>query len=145
MYVTDAGNDRVERFDAAGNYVSQFGASGSGNGQFSVPFGVAVDPASGDVYVTDQVNERVERFDAAGNYVSIRQLGLGQRPVQRSGRGRGRPASGDVYVTDQNNERVERFDAAGNYISQFGSSARATASSAVRTGSRSTPRAATCT
>ena len=241
MYVTDQNNERVERFDAAGNYVSQFGSSGSGNGQFNSPDGVAVDPASGDVYVTDQGNARVERFDAAGNYhLAVRHLGLGQRPVQRPVRGCGRPrerrrvrdrpgqrAGGEVRrggqlrlavrqlglgqrqerpvgvavdperrrVRDRRGQRaggevrrggqlrlavrqlglghrrvqrsdlgrgrprraatctsptrtdarVERFDAAGNYISQFGSRARATASSASRPGSRSTPRAATCT
>src|SRR5689334_15241731 len=43
VYVTDAYNYRVEKFDSAGAYVSQFGTPGTGPGQFSDPLGVAVD------------------------------------------------------------------------------------------------------
>jgi DNA-binding beta-propeller fold protein YncE len=102
-------------------YVSQFGGSGSGNGQFNEPLGVAVDPNNGDVYVADRVNARVEKFDSNGNYMS--QFGS-------YGTGNGQfhiplglgvdPGSGDVYVTDSN-DRVEKFDSNGNYLSKFGS------------------------
>src|SRR5262249_24392960 len=44
MYVTDSSNRRVQQFDLNGNFISQFGSSGSGNGQFSFPSSVAVDP-----------------------------------------------------------------------------------------------------
>ena len=123
VYVVDNQNSRVQKFDSAGNYLSQFGSSGSGNGQFTSPIGVAVDPASGDVYVVDAGNDRIEEFDSSGNYLA--QFGS-------SGSGNGQfsspmgvavdPASSDVYVVDGGNNRVEEFDAAGNYLAQFGSS-----------------------
>jgi sugar lactone lactonase YvrE len=69
IYVTDPGNNRVQKFDSQGNYESQFGSSGTGNGQFNGPTGIAID-ASGNVYVTDAGNARVEKFDANGNYLS---------------------------------------------------------------------------
>jgi len=69
VYVTDGGNNRVEKFDSQGNYLSQFGSFGTGNGQFNAPTGIAID-AQGNIYVTDVVNERVEKFDANGNYLS---------------------------------------------------------------------------
>ena len=42
VYATDQSNDLVWIFDSSGNYLSQFGSSGTGNGQFSQPLGVAV-------------------------------------------------------------------------------------------------------
>ena len=69
VYVVDTGNHRVQKFDASGNFVSTWGSSGGGNGQFNNPRGIAVDN-SGNVYVADTNNNRVQEFDANGNFVS---------------------------------------------------------------------------
>ncbi len=126
VYVADTNNNRIEEFDAAGNYLSQFGSLGSGNGQFEAPLAVAVDPSNGDVYVADTNNDRVQEFDSAGNYLS--QFGS-------SGTGDGQftgptgvavdPSSRDVYVVDGTDDRVEVFDSAGDYLSQFGATGTA--------------------
>ena len=42
-------------------YLIQWGTQGSGNGQFSDPFGVATD-AAGNAYVADQGNQRIQKF-----------------------------------------------------------------------------------
>jgi len=103
-----------------GTYLSQFGSSGSGNGQFSHPWDVAIAP-NGNIYVPDPSHHRVEEFDSSGNYLS--QFGS-------SGTGNGQfnypygiaiDASGNVYVADTNNNNVQKFDSSGNYLSQFGS------------------------
>jgi DNA-binding beta-propeller fold protein YncE len=122
VYVVDTSNNRVEKFDSSGNYLSQFGSSGSGNGQFSFPYGVAVDPSSGDVYVTDTSGNRVEKFDSSGNYLSqFGSFGSGNGQFS-SAIGVAVDSSGHVYVADSGNNRVEKFDSSGNYVSQFGSS-----------------------
>ena len=92
----------------------QFGSSGSANGQFSTPEGVAVDQATGDVYVADHVNNRVERFDPTGNYLSQFQVS-GPAGVAID------QATGDLYVTELDNDVVDKFDPSGNLILQFGS------------------------
>jgi DNA-binding beta-propeller fold protein YncE len=61
VFVTDTGNNRIQKFSATGTYLTQFGTSGSGNGQMSNPSGVAVD-SLGDVYVADAGNSRVQLF-----------------------------------------------------------------------------------
>jgi len=67
VYVTDSINDRVVKFTSTGTYISQLGctsgacSSGTANGQFNSPYGVAVD-SSGNVYVVDGGNNRVELF-----------------------------------------------------------------------------------
>jgi DNA-binding beta-propeller fold protein YncE len=46
-------------------YITQWGTNGTGNGQFSWPYGVAVD-GSGNVYVSDWGNGRIQKFTSTG-------------------------------------------------------------------------------
>jgi len=46
-----------------------FGALGSGAGQFSEPNGIAVDQETGDIYIVDTNNERIERFNSQGRFL----------------------------------------------------------------------------
>jgi len=71
VYAVDGGNNRVEAFDSAGNYLYQFGSPGSGNGQFSFPGGDALDPGTGDLYVADGSNHRVEVFGSGASGTTI--------------------------------------------------------------------------
>lgn len=74
MYVVDAGNYRIQKFDSNGNYILKFGSLGTADGQFS--FGIQADIAispSGDVLVTDVidgVSDRVQRFNSSGVFQS---------------------------------------------------------------------------
>jgi hypothetical protein len=71
IYVTDAGNKRVQRFTNALAFSTKFGSSGSGNGQFSGPYepsGIAID-GSDNLYVGDAGNYRVQKFNSSLAYV----------------------------------------------------------------------------
>jgi DNA-binding beta-propeller fold protein YncE len=65
VYVTDTLNDRVEIFDADGNFVSQFGSAGDGPRYFARPKGIAID-RDGHIWVTDEVQSRVQVFTTKG-------------------------------------------------------------------------------
>ena len=117
---SDTLNNRVLKFAGNGNYLTQWGSSGSGNGQFSDPQGVAVD-SSNNVYVADGSNNRVEKFDSNGNYLT-RWGSQGTGNGQFEGLvGIAVDSSNNVYVVDGNNERVEKFDSNGNDLTQWGS------------------------
>ena len=60
LWVVDSGNNRVERFNLEGEYLTQFGSSGSGPGQLSAPQGITA--TNGALYVADTGNNRVERW-----------------------------------------------------------------------------------
>ncbi len=129
VYVVDGNNNRIERFDASGTYVSQFGTAGSADGQLSGPQGIAVDPTDGSVYVADASNNRVEKFDASGTFVDTFGFGVtdGSNAFQTcttscqaglavpddggfSGPTRvAVDSNGKVYVLDTGNGRIERY------------------------------------
>jgi YD repeat-containing protein len=128
IWVTDVNNHRVQEWVAAEElttytdvlYADSFGASGTGEGQFSYPAGVEV-AAVGNLWVADRNNHRIQRFDSKGEFVS--QFGtLGTENGQLK-----YPADlaieedGEVLVLDRGNARAQRFSAAGEYLGQFGS------------------------
>ncbi len=63
-------NDRIQKFSTDGKFLMKFGSSGSGEGQFNRPSGMAVDK-DGDIYVTDWLNNLVQVFDGDGNFVTV--------------------------------------------------------------------------
>jgi hypothetical protein len=98
VYVADALNFRIQKFDSAGTFLRawgrdvggvgtnlctvatscQSGTSGVQGGEFSVngPDLVATD-AAGDVYVTEAYANRVQKFDSSGNFLLAWGKGVG--------------------------------------------------------------------
>jgi DNA-binding beta-propeller fold protein YncE len=68
IYVTDGyGNSRVAKYDKNGKWIKNWGSRGTGQGQFNIVHGIAID-AQGMVYVADEGNKRIQVFDADGNF-----------------------------------------------------------------------------
>ena len=65
LYVVDAGNFRVQVFDASGKFKRVFGGVGSELGRFSRPRSIALDN-EGNVYVSDNAFNNVQIFNAEG-------------------------------------------------------------------------------
>jgi DNA-binding beta-propeller fold protein YncE len=120
VYVAEADNNRIQKFDSNGNFITKWGSPGDGDGQFLYPYGVAVD-SDGYVYVADTYNYRIQKFDSIGNFITK----WGSRG---SGNGQfGEPhvvavdSHGYVYVADTGNSRIQKFDSNGNFITKWGS------------------------
>ena len=120
VYVTDLGNKRVQKFNSEGEFLIEWGNSGSLSGEFNAPAGITVHNQS--VYVVDRHLHRVQQFDLYGNFVN----GWGAH-----GSGEGEfllpngidvDVNGLVYIVDTGNQRVQVFTSNGEYISEFGSS-----------------------
>lgn len=65
LYVSDTWNNRVEVFDAEGNFIRAWGKNGDGPGYFARPKGIAID-ADGHVWVADAVQDRLQVFTQEG-------------------------------------------------------------------------------
>ena len=89
-------------------FLTAWGSAGTGNGQFSVPQGVATH-ASGDVFVADSGNNRIQKFDNNGVFVTAwgsAGSGNGQFAFPQ---GVATDANGHVFVADRLNNRVQKF------------------------------------
>ncbi len=67
MRLTRGGAVRVLVFDAAGRFVTEFGSSGGGPGEFNQPVGFAV-LRDGTVVVSDVGHRAYQLFDASGDF-----------------------------------------------------------------------------
>lgn len=120
IYVTDSGNDRIQKFDSDGVFVLEWGSTGSGDGELETPFGIAVD-SDDHIYVVDTANRRVQKFDTGGVYVSQwGSNGTGNGEFL-SPRGIAIDTDDSIYVIDNSSNRVQKFDTSGVYVGQWGS------------------------
>lgn len=60
VYVADTNNQRIQKFDKTGHFLSKWGSGIAGDVGLT-PQGIAVD-ASGNVYVADTFNHRIQKF-----------------------------------------------------------------------------------
>lgn len=83
LYVADTLNNRIEVFDADGQFIRTFGKAGDGPGYFARPKGVAID-GDGHIWVADGVQDRVQVFNQE-NQLLISFGGHGMLPGQFQG------------------------------------------------------------
>jgi tripartite motif-containing protein 71 len=121
VYVVDTNNHRVQKFDGRlGQYMLKFGSRGNGEGQFSSPWGIAVDRVRGYVYVVDSANFRVQKFDPTGEFImSWGSFGTGDGQFYFARGIAVDPADGAVYVVDMGNHRIQKFDTSTNVLPQL--------------------------
>jgi hypothetical protein len=75
IVVADWGANRVEIFNSAGGYLSQFGGPGASNGTFYEPTAIAIDPATHNILLAsagtgNTSNPYLQIFSSAGVYLS---------------------------------------------------------------------------
>lgn len=65
LFVSDTWNNRIEVFDADGNFVRTWGKAGDGPGYFARPKGIAFD-SDGHLWVADAVQDRIQVYTPEG-------------------------------------------------------------------------------
>lgn len=120
LFITDAGNDKLYKYDTLGTYIIETGGYGWKEATFDNPVDVFATPLN--VYVADKNNHRIERFDKDLNYISQLSTRDSDNPDQQFGYPLGCATStqGDLFILDSENKRVIKFDLFGNYIQNFG-------------------------
>ncbi|MEK7353203.1 MAG: hypothetical protein AABZ77_01690, partial [Chloroflexota bacterium] len=96
-------------------FLRQWGSSGSGNGQFNSPLGVAVDSA-GNVYVADSGNHRIQKFTSSGQFITKWGASGSLDGQFNSPNGVAVDSAGNVYVADTFNNRIQKFLGSGQFV-----------------------------
>ena len=119
VYVSDSGNGRVEVFTPAGAFIGQVGSYGSSNGQFQLPYDLAVDSGN-DLYVADNTLNTVSKFSPTGQF--LWQIG-GATAADPELTGEFHLASvdshGRVVTTSDNQEAILYIDGSGHKVDSF--------------------------
>lgn len=119
VYVLNSDNQRVDVFDASGQY--RFDFTNPDHGGFNQPWGIEID-SKDNVYIADTWNHRMLKFDAQGNFLlewyandpTSQSLSFyGPRAIAINTRDR-------IYVTDTGNKRILIYDTDGQYLGKFG-------------------------
>jgi len=110
LYVGTNSNPRVLKFNSAGSFVTQWGSSGSGDGQFSAnSVWVAVD-AAGNVYARNGSfgSNRIQRFTSDGTFVSKWTVGGGLQTIAID--------DNNVVYAPTNTSNIDLYDTDGNNL-----------------------------
>lgn len=119
VYVTDADNNRIQKFNSNGQHLLTWDGSNTAAGKFFQPWRIAIDK-NDHVYVVDRWNFRVVKFDANGTYLlSLGNEGLNDGEFDIAD-GVAVDNAGNIYVVDYGLDRVSIFDANGTFIRHLG-------------------------
>jgi len=120
VYVVDVNNNRIQKFDSSGTFLTQWGSFGFTDGLFNSPQNISVDSA-GNVYVVDTGNDRIQKFTDTGTFLT-KWGGFGSLDGELDNpQGVKADSFGNVYVTDPGNDRIQKFDSNGVFLTKWGS------------------------
>lgn len=120
LWVLDWSDQRVEKFNQAGEFQFAFGSNGTKNGQLYDPNGIAID-GEGHIWVVDWAGGgRVQEFSESGKYMTS---------FGKEGTGDGEfklpeaitfDSKGNIWVADCCDGRIQEFTNKGKFIKKIG-------------------------
>jgi len=125
VYVSDSGNDRIQKFTTDGAFVAEWGAPGEGPGHLRRPMHLTID-GEGVLRVAEYLNDRVQSFRPDGTLAGI----VDEEPGTPGGEldapgGAAVSASGeDLWIADFFHHRVAIFGRTGGYRRSVGTGGR---------------------
>jgi streptogramin lyase len=125
VWVLETENDRIQQFNQAGKYRSQFGT-----GVFTVNQSVSLtSDGKGSIWFAHNTGNRLQKWVvpiyAPTLYASVGSTGSGNGQFNSPADVEVEPGTGELLIADQNNNRIQRFNSKGAYLSQFGTTGSA--------------------
>jgi DNA-binding beta-propeller fold protein YncE len=121
LYIADTQNNRIQRFDSNGNFLSEKGGFGWAPEEFDRP--VAVSSQNGlDVFIADYNNHRIVRYDKDLHYLASFLSNEQWNENLQFGYPMGVDLSvhGELFCLDTENNRILKLDVLGNPQISFG-------------------------
>jgi DNA-binding beta-propeller fold protein YncE len=119
VYVSDTGNNRIQKFDPQGNFLLQWGSDGAGEGQLFKVADIGIDP-EGNLVVIDDNFYNFQKFDPLGNFLAAwgtaetiesRLVDVGLITFD---------TAGNLFAADPGTFAIFKFDPAGQLLNRWG-------------------------
>jgi len=108
-------NNRVQLFNGAGSYISQFSKD------FIPPAGVSYDPNNDRIIVANPNHHKIQVFDSTSNFLfEFGTFGSDNGMFDHPHGVAYDPNNDRIIVADTYNHRVQVFDSSGNFLFKFG-------------------------
>ena len=120
FYVSNSTISRIQKYDASGNLLLNWGTNGINDGQLISPNGLAVDSYDNIYVIEGTGGNRVQKFSSTGEFITKwGSLGSASGQFDRAV-GIAVDSQDNVYVSDTTNHRIQKFDSVGNFILSWG-------------------------
>ncbi|MFC1765375.1 6-bladed beta-propeller [Planctomycetota bacterium] len=116
IYIAEIGNDRIQKFDPEGKFLTQWATRGDGQSNPVGPCSIAINNA-GELYVLSRWT--VTTFSSVGELLAMWQVRGATDQIAVD-------SQSNFYVTSRQLHRIMKCDSTGKLISEWGSSAGAT-------------------
>ncbi len=103
---------KILKFDASGEFITQWGSAGTGPGEFAVAHSLAID-SDDNIYVADRENSRIQLFDVNGRYLSEWNFGTLVCAIYFH-------ENGFMYMTTGFDGEIAKVDLEGNLLGSLG-------------------------
>jgi tripartite motif-containing protein 71 len=110
VFVVDTNNNRIQKFDSVGKFLTKWGTKGDGEGQFQEASDIAIDRQD-NIYVGDYQSSNVQKFDTNGNFL-LRWKSPGNIYSVAI------DPDGNILVADEAG-RLRKFDGSGILVSEI--------------------------
>ena len=67
VYVSDSGNNRIQKFDILGNFLAEWGKEGNARGELARPMHIEMKDSK--LYVAEYFNDRIQVFNPSGSSI----------------------------------------------------------------------------
>jgi hypothetical protein len=122
LYVLDAGNYRVQKFNSDGEFMFAWGSEGNNPGEFS-DYTTALEIDQNDnVYIVDNFYDKVQKFNSDGEFVSLIANNETGDGVLNQPSDIAFGPDGSIYISDYvvwTDPVIKKYDSNGAYISNW--------------------------
>jgi tripartite motif-containing protein 71 len=121
LYIADTGNNRIQKFDATGQFLIERGGFGWEGEQLDRPVDICARGGL-DIYVADEYNHRIVRFDRKLNFISaIRSDDTAAPGLEfEYPRGVTLTVDGDMFLIDGEQMRILKITGGSPAVTEFG-------------------------